>query len=142
MLHSSGRVVVDMELDRDSFRYRVEIIIDHERKRLYTEKVKELLFNTQFKTYSYGVDIRRIERSNVIEALSLKTIQNLPGEILTLYIERDRDKIYRLLKEGYIERMAFNIKATKGRIYIIIINYNEDDYIVIKGEIIGDKIVI
>jgi len=94
------------------------------------------------KIYSYGVDIRRIERSNIIEALSLKTIQNLPGEIHTLYIERDRDKIYRLLKEGYIERKAFNIKATKGRIYIIIINDDENDYIVIKGEIIGDKIVI
>ena len=129
------------KLDKDSFRYQVEVAVDHLKGKLYSSAVEKILRKLGINIFSYGVNIERIERSNAIQALKLETLKNLSHNMITLYIERDQERIRHLLKHGYIDKEGLDIDESKGKIYIVIMEEG-GSFIVLRGEIIGDRIVI
>ena len=129
------------KLDKDSFRYKVEVAVDHLKGKLYSSALEKILRKLGIKIFSYGVNIERIERSNAIQALRLETLKNLSHNMITLYIERDQERIRHLLKHGYIDKEGLNVDVSKGKIYIVVME-ERGSFIVLRGEIIGDRIVI
>ncbi len=130
------------ELDKDSFRYQIEVVVDYYKGRLFSSAVDKILSKLRIKIFSYGVYINQIEKSNVIQALKLKTLKNMFHNMVILYIERDQERIRHLLKHGYIHKEGLNLRISKGKIYILIMEEDGESFIVLKGEIIGDRIVI
>lgn len=128
--------------DKDSFKYQAKIVVDHHRGKLHSLTVEKILRKLGIKIYSYGINIRRSDRTNIIQALKLEILKKMPNQMVILYLERDKERIRHLLRHGYLCKEDFNISVSKGKINIVIMEEESRSFIVLRGEIIGNRVVI
>ncbi|HIE36865.1 TPA: hypothetical protein EYP83_01750 [Candidatus Geothermarchaeota archaeon] len=131
-----------MKLESKDFRYGIKIFVDNKRGKIYSYTLREFLEKLNLKIYSYGVDIKKMSKTNVIQALTLESIKSLNHEILFLHIKHDSNKIRKLLKCGYIEVNGQLVKRSKGTIFLILEGSDDSDFIVLRGEILKNKIIL
>lgn len=74
-----------MKLESKGFRYKVKVIVDNKKGKIYSSAVKEVFWKIEFNIDSYEVDLKRIHKTNLIQTLTLESIRNLDYENLFTY---------------------------------------------------------